>query len=173
MSSRERAVGGRAYAITASVGLMAVLSTVVSAGCAGGDAGAPTSPADFEGLWTSVSGFNLLRCSGKPIDQPFEIFTILLRTGTGPSLDLVEVDQTDLVTPICVYHFVVSGNRASLDGTQSCVTDDGAGGSFTTTYTVDQLTLSANTMTLNETSALDSSDDCHTDATRRYIRGRP
>jgi hypothetical protein len=170
---RGLCVRERASAITASAVLIAVLSTLVSAGCVGGDAGTPTTPADFAGLWTSTSGFNLLRCSGKPIDQPFEPFTILMNAGSGHDLDLVEVDQTDFVTPVCVYHLTVSGNQASLKGAQTCTLDDGAGGSFTTTYTADSLTLSANAMTLDETSSLDDSDDCHVDATRRYVRGRP
>jgi hypothetical protein len=179
-SPPESREGGRGFclrarsrAITASAVWITVLSTLVSAGCAGGDPGAPITPADFAGLWTSFTGFNLLRCSGKPIDQPFDPFTILMQAGTGQDLDLVEVEQTDFVTPVCVYHLTVSRNQASLKGTQSCTVDDGAGGSFTTTYTADSLTLSTNSMMLDEVSSLDDSVDCHVDATRRYVRGRP
>lgn len=143
------------------------------AGCEGGNFGAPRMPADYAGLWTSTSGNNLMTCSGKIIDQPFEPFTVLLRAGTGTSLDLIEVDQADLVTPVCTYHFTVSGNRATLTDTQSCTVDDGSGTTFTTTYSQDALVLSANTVTLDETSVLDDSDGCHNEATRRYVRGRP
>jgi hypothetical protein len=95
-----------------------ILAGVLSAaaGCSSTD--------DFVGSWKYTSGTSTITCSGE--DPITDNLTGNITINEGSSSDLILVDAE------CSLKLSMDGDKASLDGSQTCVNSDG---SLTVTFT--------------------------------------
>jgi hypothetical protein len=105
-----------------------VLAGILSAaaGCSSTD--------DFVGSWKFSSGNMNMTCPGQTI-PPFDLSGSIITINEGSSSDLVLIDEG------CSIKLSIDGDKASLDGSQTCVSVTDAG-SFTLTYSTYNFTTS-------------------------------
>ncbi len=124
----------------------------------------------FEGLWTSTYSSTTSSCSSGTSTSEGG-YVIRLRAGSSSDLEVVDLDQTDRTTELCVTRFSVDGDKATLENRQSCdypsVNADGTTATAHVTYESDVFKVDGDR--LHESGATSSTDPVSGACTATYI----